>query len=214
MVRVQNLSYRYAPGKLLTFPDLSISQGEHCLILGDSGTGKSTLLQLLGGVIRVQQGIIKIGDHDIASLSDEALDSFRGRNIGFVFQKNYLITALTVRENLLLTFFLAGAKQDSRKVDETLASLDLVAYADAKVYRLSHGQLQRAAIARAVILDPLIILADEPTSALDDGNCARVIDLLTTVAGRSQASLIIATHDARLKSRFHNQVTLMEGARL
>jgi ABC-type lipoprotein export system ATPase subunit len=208
MISVTNLHYQYPSGQLLQFPDIALERGNHCLLLGDSGSGKTTLLHLAGGLLRSQQGSIIIGGTDITRLKDHQLDRFRGRHIGFIFQKNHLISSLTVRDNLLLTFYLARVKTDIKKIEGSLSSLGLTRYSNSKINELSQGQLQRAAIARAVLNNPSVILADEPTSALDDKNCIRVLDLLTQVAKESRATLIIATHDQRLKDQFRHQITL------
>jgi len=208
MISVSNLNYGYSQDKILYFPDFTVERKDHCLLLGDSGSGKTTLLHLLGGLLRSQQGTIVINGTDITQLKDQQLDRFRGQHIGFVFQKSHLITSINVRDNLLLTFFLAGVKKDNAKVQQTLSSLDLSEHANAKITELSQGQLQRAAIARAVLNNPSVILADEPTSALDDKNCHRVLKLLVDSAEDSGATLLIATHDQRLKNEFRRQIIL------
>jgi putative ABC transport system ATP-binding protein len=209
MINVQRLAYAYSPEKTIRFPDFAINKGEQCLLLGESGSGKTTLLHLVGGLLRSQgQGTISVGGTDITQLSEPALDHFRGRHMGFIFQKNHLITALTVRKNLLMAPFLSGLAQDEQRLAEVLRELGLEEKADADVRKLSQGQAQRVAIARAVINKPDIILADEPTSALDDKNCHRVIELLLHVAQHHQSTLLIATHDQRLKSMIQQQVVL------
>src|SRR6187401_2037165 len=100
MIAVQQLAYAYAPGKTIRFPDFNITEGEQCLLLGESGGGKTTLLHLIGGLLKTQQGKIEINNTDIAELSESAMDKFRGKHIGFIFQKNHLITALTLKQNL------------------------------------------------------------------------------------------------------------------
>jgi ABC-type lipoprotein export system ATPase subunit len=209
MINVQRLSYAYSPEKTISFPHFAIAKGGQCLLLGESGSGKTTLLHLVGGLLRPQgQATISVDGTDITQLSEPALDHFRGRHMGFIFQKNHLITALTVRKNLLMAPFLNGLAQDEQRVTEVLRELGLEDKADADVRKLSQGQAQRVAIARAVINKPDIILADEPTSALDDKNCYRVIELLLDVAQHHQSTLLIATHDQRLKSKIQQQVVL------
>jgi ABC-type lipoprotein export system ATPase subunit len=208
MIRTSGLSFSYGPQKKMTFSDLDVSAGQHWLLLGESGSGKTTLLHLLGGLLRSHEGKIEINGTDITSLSESALDHFRGKNIGFVFQKNHLIGALSVKENLLMAPFLAGIKQDGGRVETVLNQLALSDKSGSNVKELSHGQAQRVAIARAVLNQPAIILADEPTSALDDSNCAKVIDLLMEASSRNNATLIVATHDQRLKSKIRNQFQL------
>jgi putative ABC transport system ATP-binding protein len=163
---------------------------------------------LLGGLLRPLTGKIEIENVDIASLSETELDRMRGRQIGFVFQRNHLISALTVKNNLLMAPFLAGEKQHEERVDLVLDELGLREKKNAMIFELSQGQAQRVAIARAIINKPSLILADEPTSALDDKNCDQVIELLNKVAMENNAALIVATHDHRLKSRLKNQIIL------
>lgn len=208
MITTAGLAYSYGPQKKISFGDLDVSPGQHWLLLGDSGSGKTTLLHLLGGLLRTREGKIEINGTDITTLSESALDHFRGKNIGFIFQKNHLIGALSVKQNLLMAPLLAGIKQDSTRVDTVLGQLALSDKSGSNVKELSHGQAQRVAIARAVLNQPAIILADEPTSALDDTNCAKVIDLLMEASNQNKATLIVATHDQRLKSKIKNQFQL------
>jgi ABC-type lipoprotein export system ATPase subunit len=210
MIEVSGLNYSYPTGRSMSFPDFSVKKGENWLLLGDSGSGKTTLLHLLGGLLKSQQGKITVSDMDITTLSESKLDRFRGEHYGFVFQKNHLIQSLTVRKNLLMAPFLAGLPQSESKVEDVLKRLELTEKKNARINDLSAGQTQRVAIARAVLNGPSIILADEPTSALDDKNCDAVIELLLSVASEHGCSLVIATHDQRLKSKVINQIRIKE----
>lgn len=208
MIETRNIVYQYDDSREIRFPDLKLEEGGKCLVLGESGSGKTTLLHLIGGLLRLQTGTVHIGETDIAGLGESALDHFRGQRIGFIFQRNHLISALSVKQNLMMAPFLAGVEQDESRVEEVLRRLGLDDKIHANVKRLSHGQAQRVAIARAVINKPQIILADEPTSALDDTNCSRVIELLLSVAEENKSALLVATHDQRLKAVIENQVQL------
>lgn len=208
MVIASSLTYHYGSQKTLSFPDFSIEDGNTCLVLGDSGSGKTTLLHLLGGLLKIQKGNIEIQKTDLSKLSEVQADQFRGKNLGFIFQRNHLITSLSVKKNLLMAPYLANLKQDEKRVEEVLVQLGLWEKKNAKIHHLSQGQAQRVAIARAVLNKPSVILADEPTSALDDYNCERVISLLLNVAHLNQCTLIVATHDQRLKSIVTQQVQL------
>lgn len=208
MVVVSSLRYRYGSGTPLLFPDFVVEKGSACLLLGDSGSGKTTLLHLMGGLLRVQEGTILIRKQDLAVLSDAQADRFRGRYIGFIFQRNHLISALSVKKNLLMAPYLAGIPPDEGRVDEVLTQLDLSDKKNADIRHLSQGQAQRVAIARAVLNKPAVLFADEPTSALDDTNCDRVIRLLLNVSHQNQCTLVIATHDQRLRSIIPNQVQI------
>lgn len=208
MIKTGSLTYSYKKGSALTFPNVDVKAGEPCLLLGESGSGKTTLLHLLGGLLRVQQGSIVIAGKDISNLSEHQLDRFRAQHLGFIFQRNHLIGALTVAQNIAIAPFLAGRKSEKARIEEVLDELQLKDKKDARISELSLGQAQRVAIARAVINKPSLILADEPTSSLDDANCMRAIQLLMNVAKNHQATLLVATHDHRLKNVIEKQIHL------
>jgi len=208
MIKTSSLSYSYHAEKKIQFSDLAIQTGQQFLLLGESGSGKTTLLHLLGGLLKSQQGSIEVNGTTITTLSESALDRFRGQHYGFIFQRNHLISALSVEKNLLMAPFLAGLKQDKERVAEVLDQLGIGEKRHAAIRELSLGQAQRVAIARAILNKPSVILADEPTSALDDKNCDRVSDLLLSVADQNKATLIIATHDQRLKNKIKNLIQL------
>lgn len=200
MISLQEVTFRYhQAGEVFNFPNWTIEQGEHSLILGSSGSGKTTLLHILAGILTPQSGKVIVGKKNLAELKGAALDQYRGRNIGLVFQKPHLISTLSLQENLYLAQYLAGLQQDRERVREVLETLAIFHRKDALVTTLSQGEAQRAAIARAVLNKPLVILADEPTSSLDDENCQRVVRILQDQASRYQATLIMATHDQRVK---------------
>ncbi len=211
MISVQNLTYRYSQAndsKEIRFPDFSLQAGQHCLLLGESGCGKTTLLHLIGGLLRSQKGNIKISDIDMTILPNWQLDRFRGSKMGYIFQRNHLLTSLTVKQNLLAAPFFAGKKEEEGRAEELLSELGLSDKSNSKIAALSYGQAQRVSIARALMNKPALLIADEPTSALDDKNCERVINLLLKMANQSWATLLVATHDQRLKDRFDKQIEL------
>jgi putative ABC transport system ATP-binding protein len=176
--------------------------------LGPSGQGKSTLLHLLAGLLRPEKGQVLINGKDIAVMPDSKLDDYRGQQIGLIFQRNHFMGALTVEENLLLTQKLSGEKQDRKRIWNLLERLNIIHKKDIKPGRLSQGEQQRVAIARALVNRPSVILADEPTSALDDENCLKVLQLLLEQAEEENASLIVVTHDNRLKDKISKQYKL------
>lgn len=208
MFELQQLTHRYAGTEVLRIAAWSAAQGEHWLLLGPSGSGKSTLLHVLAGILRPTGGRAVVAGQDISTLSATELDHFRGRNVGIVLQRLHLLPSLTVAQNVQLAQYLAGLPQDAARVHEVLAGLDLADKADAFPHALSHGQAQRAAIARAVVNRPKLLLADEPTSNLDDARCAQALDLLLAQAAACAATLVIATHDQRVKARIGHHYRL------
>jgi putative ABC transport system ATP-binding protein len=208
MIQTNKLTFQYNDQQQFVFPNMHCAQGSHWLILGQSGCGKTTLLHLLGGLMAAASGSIYINEQNLNALSGKALDQFRGRNIGIIFQQSHLIKALTVEDNLLTAQYLAGTTQDRNKVKALLERLNLSDKLNAKPQNLSLGEQQRVAIARALVNDPAVILADEPTSSLDDKNCAEVVQLLLDQSKASNATLVIVTHDNRLKLLFDQQILL------
>lgn len=208
MFALSKVRHRYNDFVALAVEDWQVEQGEHWVVIGPSGSGKTTMLHLLAGVLRAQEGTVTVAEQDLSQLSQAARDRFRGRHIGIVLQRLHLIATLSVAKNLLLAQYCAGLKQDRVRVDEVLSDLGIADKADAYPRELSHGQAQRVAVGRAVLNSPRLLLADEPTSNLDDDNCAQALDLLVKQAERCRATLLIATHDARLKTRFDRQLRL------
>ena len=208
MIHTKDLSFSYNEQLGFNFPNLTCDQGETCLILGKSGVGKTTLLHLLAGLIKSNQGAISIDKTDINQLNGNKLDSFRGKNIGIVFQKPHFIASISILSNLLLGQKLANRKKDKKEILDLLDQLGIKDRAHAKPHQLSQGELQRASVARAVLNKPKLILADEPTSALDDESCDQVVQMLQTAAQDLNAALLIVTHDNRLKSIIDNQIIL------
>jgi putative ABC transport system ATP-binding protein len=208
MLLTQNLGYRYRNGSLLHFPDLRCAAGEHWLLLGPSGSGKTTLLQLLAGLRTPTEGKVVLNDTMLSELKGAALDRFRGRQIGIIYQQPHFVRALNVGDNLALARQLAGLPADADRIQQLLDRLGVSHKIRSKTDQLSVGEQQRVAIARALVNAPGVILADEPTSALDDANANRVSQLLKEVAESVGAILVIVTHDARLREQFDRQVLL------
>ena len=208
MLQTQGLRYSYDGQTFMDFPDIQCQKGEQWLLLGQSGSGKTTLLHLLGGLRKPKHGKVLVRDTDLSTLGAGALDQFRGKHIGIIFQTAHFVRALTVKENLLLAQQLAGIQPSKNRIQELLNRLNIGHKINAKTDALSQGEQQRVAISRALINKPAIILADEPTSALDDKNAEEVVNLLETQAREEQATLLIVTHDGRLKDRFEKKVTL------
>ncbi|MBK1441798.1 ABC transporter ATP-binding protein [Parapedobacter sp. ISTM3] len=201
VIRLNNVTYQYPQGESLHFADLEVPSGQHTLILGDSGSGKTTLLHILSGLLKPTTGMVDIDGQPLYELPARKLDEFRGQRIGLIFQEAHLVKSLTIKENMQIAQGFAGAKVDNTRINEVLALLNLDHKADSYPNKLSRGQMQRAAIARAVINKPAILVADEPTASLDDRNTESVLNLLLTQADQQGATLVIATHDKRVKNR-------------
>lgn len=210
MLATKNLSYSYDSknGTPLKFPDIECKTGEQWLLIGQSGSGKTTLLHLLAGLRTPHSGTVQVKDTVINQLPTKELDHFRGRNIGVIFQKSHFVRSLTVLENLMLAQRLGGLTPDRETIESILSRLNVDHKLQAMPSELSVGEQQRVAIARALVNQPSVILADEPTSALDDINTEQVIELLKTQANVANATLLIVTHDNRLKTIFDNQIQL------
>lgn len=208
MLESQNLKFHYKGGPSFEFPDFQCPDQGHLLLLGQSGTGKTTLLHLLAGILKPESGKVIIKGQDITSLSNKRLDQYRGEHIGIVYQSAHFISSLSVEDNLIMPQFLTGEKVDREKARSILKRLQLSHKLKEKPGNLSVGEQQRVAIARALMNNPDIILADEPSSALDDKNAEEVIQLLEEQSSIAKASLIIVTHDKRLKDRFSNRLEL------
>lgn len=208
MLTTTDLSYQFAKGPLLSFPDIECASGDHTLLLGPSGCGKTTLLNLIAGLRKPKTGTVVINDQNINKLSNERMDQYRGKNIGLIFQTSHFIKSLNVSENIAIAMSLAGQKVNTKLIKDTLERLNIGHKASSKTYDLSQGEQQRVAIARALVNSPSIILADEPTSALDDDNTEQVVQLLIEQANAVNATLIVVTHDNRLKEAFTNRIEL------
>ncbi|WP_342087954.1 ABC transporter ATP-binding protein [Dyadobacter sp. OTU695] len=202
MLQTTSLTKTFANGATLRFPDWNVGSGEQWLLLGESGSGKTTLLHILGGLLRPSQGRVVLDMKDLYALSAQQLDRFRGRRIGIVFQQPHLIRSMTVEENLVLAQRFAGFGKDVLRIREVLNALDMDHKRGSYPQQLSQGQAQRVGIARALVNRPALLLADEPTSSLDNRNADAVIRLLSGLAASEGATLIISTHDDRVKEAF------------
>ena len=206
MIQTRNLSIKYKERKI-NFPDLNLKSGDSLLILGKSGSGKTSMLNLLGGLASPSSGSVVVNYKNISSLTKNQLDQFRGSNIGFVFQTPHFIKSLTVQDNLLLTQYLVN-ETNYNHFERLLKKVGLFTRVNDKIYELSEGEKQRISIVRSLINQPKVILADEPTSALDDESCNDVISLLKELSIENNAVLIIVTHDRRLKKKFTQFIDL------
>lgn len=208
MLTIESLEFAYNTGNQFCFPNILCGQGEHWLVMGASGCGKTTLLHLIAGLIKPQKGSITINGTDINKLRVADADRFRGKEIGIVFQKHYFVESLTVAENIGLSRFLTHQTISDLELEDLLGQLKLTGKEKSKPSELSQGELQRLSIARAIINSPSLILADEPTSSLDDRHCTESISLLKREAERNNSILMVVTHDQRLRQYFKNIIDL------
>ncbi len=209
ILQTENIKFRYdiAEGEH-NFPNISLKKNENLMISGNSGSGKTTLLHLLSGILQPSSGSITIDNVNTSSLKPHQMDKFRGNKLGVIFQENFFIESLSVIKNLTYINALCGIKPDKIYIDALLNDLNIKSLAHKKPYQLSRGELQRFSIARALVNKPVLLFADEPTSSLDDDNCIRFIELIKQMCSQYDLTLIIATHDSRLKPQFKNIISL------
>ncbi len=208
MLTIKSLIHRYGKNVEIDYRDWHIDKGRHAMILGDSGSGKTTLLHLIGGLLRPSRGLIYIDGEVLSNMTSSALDQYRGQNIGIVFQKPHLVSALSALENLKLAQYLRKTSIDATYALEIMDRLGIADLQKRKIHQLSQGQAQRVSIARAVLNKPKLLLADEPTAGLDDKNCKKVLEMLKSQAQINDSTLIVATHDLRVKNEFKETLEL------
>jgi len=205
-------------GGVLTVLDgvsLTVERGEMVAIIGASGAGKSTLLHLLGALDRPTRGRVSIGGVSVDGLAEDALATLRNRKVGFVFQFHHLLREFSALENVMIPMQIAGrdAQHARARAEDLLGRVGLGARMSHRPSELSGGEQQRTAVARALALEPAVVLADEPSGNLDHANSERLHDLLAEVARDLEISMVIATHNRSLASRA-DRVLLIEDARL
>lgn len=223
MVRMEGIRFRWRPDLplVLDIPRLEAARGERIFVKGPSGGGKTTLLNLLGGVIVPEAGTVVIGGKDIARLDGERRDSFRADHVGFIFQMFNLIPYLPLIENVVLPCRFSSARRrriaerggtvedEARRILRHL-EIDPDAFAARPAAELSMGQQQRVAAARALIGAPELVIADEPTSALDADTRRAFLDLLFREVADAGATLIFVSHDGALESAFDRSIALAD----
>ena len=206
-LEIQSVEFAYGDGGFhLSIPEMEIQPGERVAFVGPSGSGKTTLLSLLAGIVTPQSGDVIVGDFWINQIEDAERRAFRITQIGFVFQDFRLVDYLDVRGNILLPYRLNSALDLNENVENRLnklsETLQLVDKLNSTVDKLSQGEKQRTAIARALLPKPGLILADEPTGNLDPSNKRRILDLLFEQAKENDSTLMMVTHDHALLERF------------
>lgn len=213
MIQLQQLHFRYPQSTFrLNIPDLEIKEAEKIAVIGPSGCGKTTLLNLISGILVPDQGTLISCGIDLKTLNDSQRRAYRISKIGFVFQEFELIDYLNVHENILLPYFINGTLQLNESVyeraRELAASMQIDQYFSSRIDRISQGERQRVAICRALLPQPQILLADEPTGNLDPANKRLIRDLLLEHATRTNATLIMVTHDDRLLDQFERTINI------
>ena len=208
LLEVQGLAKRYGDATVFSGIDLRVAEGEFVAILGESGVGKSTLLNCVAGLDSVSAGAVRIAATDVTSLPEPAQARFRRAHLGFVFQAFHVLPHLSVAHNVALPLLLLG-KPDPLRVREVLSAVGLQGFEDRLPHTLSGGQMQRVAIARALVHRPQLILADEPTGNLDPATAARVLDVLVAQVREQHAACVLVTHSQAAAARADRVLTLI-----
>lgn len=217
VITAVNITKAYTVGKqtikAVDGVSLDVSQGEWIALMGASGSGKSTLLHLLGGLDKPSSGEITVNGQNIRHMSDRRLSHFRNQTIGFVFQSFYLQPFLSLRRNIEVAAMPQRMRRVERtdRIEELARQVGLSDRLHHKPHELSGGQIQRAAIARALLNRPAIILADEPTGNLDSANSRDIMQLFGQIRQQYGTTIIIATHDADVAARADRIITLKDG---
>lgn len=211
-IEIQGIKKHYGEGEsrveVLRGIDISISQGEFCVLLGPSGSGKSTLLNIIGGIDQADEGSITIQGEKTADMNEKRLTQYRRKHLGYIFQMYNLIPNLTVRENIEVGAYLSDSPLN---VEELLDTLGLTKHAHKLPSQLSGGQQQRCAIGRAIVKNPDILLCDEPTGALDYATSKEILKLIETVNQKYGNTVIMVTHNDAIKNMADRVVKLRDG---
>ena len=216
-IRATNVIKKYKVGKQIirAIDDVSVDihEGEFVALVGPSGSGKSTLLHLLGGLDKPTSGEIVVGGKNVSSMNDRQLSKFRNQTIGFVFQSFYLQPFLTLRRNIEVASMpqRMGRAERRLRIESLARQVGLYDRLSHRPHELSGGQIQRAAIARALLNRPAIILADEPTGNLDSANSRDIISLFQQIREQYHATIIIATHDNEIAAQADRVIALKDG---
>lgn len=217
MLEADNISKSYKSGSVdlpvLSSVSLQLSRGELVAVTGASGVGKSTLLHILGTLDRPSEGQLQITETDVLDLPDDDLAEFRNKHIGFVFQFHNLLPEFTAIENVMLPAMIAGRSiPDIRdKAVDLLARVGLQPRLHHRPGELSGGECQRVAVVRALVMEPLIVLADEPSGNLDDETSKRLHDMIVELARSENQTFLIMTHDHELAARFDRSGRIEQG---
>jgi putative ABC transport system ATP-binding protein len=211
-IEIENLKFSYSQAEppVLQISNLKIERGEKVFLFGPSGTGKTTLLEVLAGILKPDDGHLVINGTKVNSLSEAGRDRFRSKNIGYIFQSFNLIAFLSVRENILLPVELRRDVIDEKRFQHLTETLGIASILDSPVSKISVGQQQRVAVARALLGKPQLVLADEPTSALDYDAREKFLKLLFQLCEEENITLIFVSHDRSLQDLFSRKINLSE----
>lgn len=213
MIKVEGIKKRFDDLEVLHGVSLEVKRGEIVSLVGASGAGKTTLLQIIGTLMRADEGRVTIDGISPEGLDDKALSMFRNLKIGFVFQFHHLLEEFSARENVMLPMLIAGVKQSDAKhrADELLALVSMSHRSEHKPSALSGGEQQRVAVARALANNPAVVLADEPTGNLDSATRDEIQRLFFTLRERTGQTFIIVTHDEKLASMSDRKIVMSDG---
>lgn len=213
MIEVNNVTFAYGATPALNDVSLVVPDGSSLALMGASGSGKSTLLHCLAGVLVPDSGSVAVDGLDLAAMSDKRRSRLRLEHVGVVFQFGDLVPELTLAENVMLPLQLLGIRQGRarERAMDLLATLGVADIAGSRTGAVSGGQAQRAAVARALVHGPRVVLADEPTGALDSINAEAVLDALVDLTRRSETTLVVVTHDNLVASHLDTLVTMRDG---
>ena len=213
MIEACNIYKRFGNVEVLRGVSIEVAEGEMVSIVGASGAGKTTLLQIVGTLMQPDEGSVRIAGTDIGGIDDDRLSRFRNRHIGFVFQFHHLLPEFTALENVMMPALIGGVsrKEAESRAKELLDMVNLASRASHKPSALSGGEQQRAAIARALINRPSVVLADEPTGNLDTKNRDEIYALLSDVRREFGQTIVIVTHDERLAAQTDRKIEMSDG---
>jgi putative ABC transport system ATP-binding protein len=210
---VQNLCKSFEGAQVLNDISFKVDEGEFIAIMGQSGSGKSTLLYSISGMDRPTSGNVLFCGQDISKLNDDKISEVRLKQMGFIFQHSYLLKNLSIRDNIVLPGFKSGKlprEQVNRSANALMVKTGIENVADHDIKKVSGGQLQRAAICRALINEPDILFGDEPTGALNSSTTREVMDIINRI-NADGTTIIIVTHDAKVAARASRVIFLMDG---
>lgn len=214
MITATNINKSYGALQVLRDVSLTIDKGEVVSIVGASGAGKTTLLQILGTLDRPDSGALRYGDTDVTKLKEKELAAFRNRQIGFVFQAHHLLPEFTAVENVMIPALIGGRPQEEarRRAMELLERLHLADRATHKPAAMSGGECQRVSVARALMNDPMVVLADEPSGNLDSRHARELHSLFFELRKELGQTFVIVTHNEELATMADRKITIVDGS--